>query len=122
MTGPLIALLLAASSFDLVCAGTISTVEQGKVSAKVPTKGRYRIDLDRGRYCTAKCTTSEPIYSVTSTEIVLRFQKYEDAGYVTKINREDGSYTDVFMLGDSRIVDVGKCERAPFSGLPERKF
>ena len=118
----MIALMLASLAFDLVCTGTISTVEKGRSKNKEPTSVRYRVDLERGRYCLGKCTTTQPIHSVTSTEIVLRFWQDGDAGYITRINREDGSYSDVMRLGDGRLVDIGKCERAPFSGHPDRKF
>jgi hypothetical protein len=116
-------LATAATSFNLVCTGTVSTGEGFKSDkSKTPFSITYRVDLNRDRWCSDRCTSSEPLYGVTNEEIIFRFQKDEDLTIATRVNRESGVYSDLAKLGPGWIHSFGKCQPAPFTGLPGRRF
>ena len=127
MIVPILAALAIATaptpSFNLVCTGKTFSREAGALAKPLGAfSDTYRVDMKRGRWCNGKCTTSQPVYSVTDGEIVFRFHQDGDTGYVTKVNRESGEYSDMLDFGDGRIFTIGNCGRAPFTGLPERQF
>lgn len=104
----------AAERFDLVCKGKKNTVEH------------YRIDLDRGEWCSDKCEMIQKISSVTSGLIVLAEHQPGYPGDRTsynRINRVTGEWE--WFHRDPRFVETqdikGSCEVAPFSGFPDAK-
>jgi hypothetical protein len=122
------ATLAAAVAFNLVCTGT-SFIGTGLDALKKENQSSYtetfRIDLDSERWCSGKCETTDPIYRVSRTKIVLKFEQDEKIGSESFIllNREDGSILDrTKVSGAFMFMNTGKCERAPFSGFPARRF
>lgn len=105
---------IAAEQFDLVCTGDKDTM-------------RYRIDLAAGEYCFNDCGRVMKIAEVTSGMLTLHRDKptlTEPATAYATINRSTGewrwySYDPRY----SHIMDIqGKCEMAPYSGMPRAKF
>ena len=128
-----------AQEFDLVCKGNQITNEQG--ASSFPKSGpfqafviRYRVSIDRGRWCAEGCTSTSPLVRVTATELKLESVSADELGMdrATNVNRESGEYLHVerYMLGpgltwrqgSNSIVRMGTCERATFSGFPTPKF
>ena len=117
------ALTAAAAAFNLVCTGTQATSQAlAPPTSSLPFSVVYRVDLERGRWCSGDCSSTNPFYSVTVGEIVFRSQTEETVRYVTKVNRESGAYTDALLVGDRLMITTGKCVKAPFTGLPEQRF
>ena len=118
---------MAAAAFNLFCTGT-SSVGEGfsglKKENQSPYSETFRIDLDAQRWCSGKCETTSPIYQVGSTKIMLKLEQDEKVPSESFIllNREDGSVLDRTKVGTFMIMNIGKCERQPFSGFPARKF
>lgn len=104
----------AADQFDLVCTGD-------------DEPWHYRVDLAKGEWCAGKCETVFRLASVTSGTIVLRSEKPEFRGgdaVENSINRASGEwyyYRSLPKIGFSKTVK-GKCELAPFTPMPSRKF
>lgn len=111
----------ASATFNLVCEGTMTSRIGGKVESK-PFKSTYRFDLQRGRWCIGDCKSTKPVHAETDDEIILQQWKDGDFGYMTKINRETGTFIDVMHDDVNRVYYYGKCQRAPFTGLPEKQF
>lgn len=120
--------LQGAAAFNLVCTGTHTWGEMFKkplVENRVQVT--YRVDLDRGRWCSGKCETTAPLYGVTDTQIIFRLSEDKDAGAdsITRVSRESGEYfnRDRWLLGDGLVsMTIGACERAPFTGFPAKRF
>ena len=56
---------------------------------------------------------------------MLKFEDDETQGWESFIllNREDGSILDrTKWSGELMLMNSGKCERAPFTGFPARRF
>lgn len=125
-------------TFNLVCTGSsLVSHETRPMSGDFRLDGKrglrpmsfvYRIDLEASRFCVEKCAETQPIASVTYGDIVLEdeTEKFSGATIYTSIKRESGSY---FAYRDTRVrrkvervMLVGTCKTAPFSGFPERKF
>jgi len=120
----MIGLAAAVAAFNLVCSGTthIGDVKKEHQSAYAQT---FRIDLDAQRWCWGKCETTEPIYSVSATEIMLKLAQDKAAGNETfiSLNRENGAVLDRTKFNFQLfIMNTGKCEKAAFSGFPAKKF
>lgn len=116
------------AAFNLVCTGTERSGPVGggllaSVRESTPFVTTFRIDLERGQYCSGHCTGTIPLHSVSDTEITLHQQLTEtQSGRNAGINRETGLYRDVFILGNHMWVRQGQCERVPFTGFPPSSF
>jgi hypothetical protein len=121
----------SATTFNLNC--SVATVS-GRLTAdlvkplltdKVPTKPEvYRIDLDRLRWCSGECQTTNPIVDVNAAEIVLYRGTLTNGSSELKLDRESGAINYILvdrptMFG---VLSFGKCEVAPFTGMPGPKF
>lgn len=121
--------LQTVAAFNLVCTGTYQHVPVASLPMPPPAGGTpftiiYRVDLESRRYCADTCTTTEALASVTDTMITFRLYPLgnEASGDVSSVNRETGMYTSVLIIGSGAIVSQGTCERAPFTGFPQRRF
>lgn len=120
-------LVAAAAAFNLVCSGT-SFVGEGLAALKkenqTPYNQIFRIDLAAGRWCLGSCETTDSIYNINSTKIMLKYEHDDKLGSESFIllNREDGTILDRTKLEAFMIMNTGKCDPAPFSGFPARKF
>jgi len=121
------AVLAVAAAFNLVCSGT-TYIGAGMDALKKENQSAYaatfRIDLDAERWCAGDCKTTEHIYAIGLTKIMLKLERDEKipSESFISLNREDGSVLDRSKVADFMIMHIGKCERAPFSGFPIRKF
>ena len=124
---PLLTKAAALAAFNLVCTGTTTV---GSVTNGPSREGQssfalvYRIDLVSKRWCVGKCDSTNPIFSIDDTTIILDYRQ-NDAKTSEKIiglGREDGSLTYADREDDIMITGQGKCERAPFAGFPAKKF
>ena len=118
------AALAAVAAFNLVCSGTtfIGDIKKENQSAYSET---FRIDLDERRWCAGTCETTNQVFSVSTTEIILKLEQDKETGYESfiSLNRENGSILDRNKINYQLIyMHTGKCERAPFTGFPARKF
>lgn len=127
----MIALLLAAAmvlqaspqQFDLVCQ---ETARSGRPAA---TEYRFRIDLDANRWCEGDCSRPRDIAAVTADRYTLvdsqhrsRTMRTSNKSWIDRVtgehweqNQAIGSLTQI----ESR---EGRCERAPFSGMPQPRL
>jgi len=121
------AALAVTAAFNLVCTGT-TYIGTGTAALKKenqsPYSATFRIDLDAERWCSGDCATTEHIYAIGQTKIVLKLEQDEKIGSESfiSLNREDGSILDRTKVSDFMIMNSGKCERSPFTGFPIRKF
>jgi hypothetical protein len=56
--------------------------------------------------------------------IMLKLEQDEKVGSESfiSLNREDGSIVDRTRVGTFIVMNTGKCQPAPFTGFPARKF
>lgn len=103
---------MAADQFDLVCKFGSSTV-------------RYRVDLIRGEACQAECSRIWRMGPISDGELRLLDLDSSDPSEVPQtitVNRQTGELRH-WIGGIGRpILETGRCESAPFSGFPARKF
>jgi hypothetical protein len=109
---------VAADQFDLVCTGKQRILPSRKWE---PYQVRYRVDLARMIYCRFDCKATESIASADAARITFQLPASDrPATYVSHyVDRSDGHW-QYYLAGDSETE--GKCEPAPFSGLPAQKF
>ena len=114
----------ALAVFNLTC--TIDLVIDGNNpfprhldQAKIRT---FRIDLNSRRYCEADCSTTNSLDEFSDTIIYLKFTNLLKRFEAISINRETGNFDDMSEIGSIRSDQMGKCEPAPFTGFPARKF
>lgn len=127
-----LAIALAATgqgqTFDLVCKGELAT-ESIRGNETQPYAIRYRVDLDRGKWCEDSCAEINDVSKSSPGVIVFEsIDKDGPAERVRKINnvsRETGQhlalYTSRSIGGAMSVVTMrwsGNCERAEFSGFP----
>lgn len=111
--------------FDLVCRGTVQWKPGGKSS---PISARYRVDLSTGAWCRDKCETVQKIASVEPSRIVFQAQDRQferDERSSETVDRTTGEWSDYSSGTDALGLFMrisGKCDAAPFSGLPTNKF
>jgi len=115
-------------AFNLVCTGTTyigaTKLDALKKENQLPYAETFRIDLKQGRWCSGKCQTTSPIYNIGSTSIMLKLEQDKEAGTESfiSINREDGKVLDRTTVDTMILMNIGECERAPFTGFPALKF
>lgn len=119
--------LQAVAAFNLVCTGTSRSgpFPGGDLSQPggEPFTITYRVDLEQGRYCAGECITTEAIAEVTDTEITFHRVPITDrGGSRILVNRETGRYVHIEVVKDDATVYQGDCQRAPFTGFPQRRF
>jgi hypothetical protein len=119
-----LAISAASSAFALACTGA-STIpnEDNTGYERAPIAMTLQIDLSKHRWCQSPCRETEPIASVSKTEIVLKQDEYEDGDWlVVRLNRESGAYYSSWKAHGRTITETAQCQVQPFSGLPERRF
>jgi hypothetical protein len=117
-----------ATTFTLNC--NVRTVAEDMTAAKrlsVPADPKtivYRVDLDRLRWCNGDCKFTQPIVNVTAEEIRLQQDESQQSLSVTTLDRETGELLILVTPKDRSLalVTSGKCQVAPFTGMPEPKF
>lgn len=117
-------MLQTALTFNLICTGTMVTAGGAQGNGSQPSRIEIRVDLSSRRFCYDDCRETQPIYSVSGTEIILRNETIpsESFSYFHRVNRESGaSFSSVRMDGVT-ITSTGRCEPAPFTGFPARRF
>jgi len=118
----------AAAVFNLVCTGTTFIgvgLDAIKKQNQTPYSETFRVDLNAERWCYGKCETTAHIYRVSPTMIMLKLEQDEKIGSESfiSLNREDGSIIDRTRgIGTFIVMNTGKCQPAPFTGFPARKF
>lgn len=117
--------LAMAAAFNLVCSGTQDTVAFGKtLETAKPFQATLSVDLDAKRFCFEGCEQTLTIVSVSDTEIVLQRQAYpkDRANFERTINRESGQMYSRIEISGVVLISYSKCQAAPFTGFPARKF
>ena len=119
------AFLQTVAAFNLVCSGTTGTIDMERPFAPMadpnPVSITYRIDLQEGRWCSNDCTSTKPIYQVTSTQIVLEYS--EDApDHFHWLERETGRFVNRLTLFPRMLMTRGECTRSDFTGFPPLRF
>jgi hypothetical protein len=115
------------SKFDLICSGEELKIENG-IQNTSPWKRHFRVDLDEKLYCVGSCTFSIEISEVTASTIKLRNYSSLSVTNIERIDRLTGEFYGASLDQDvetrqSVQRDIrAKCEAAPFSTLPMRKF
>lgn len=91
----------------------------------------YRVDLKANEWCAGTDGSGDcqvrPIAEVSPDVIWFSHREASRAdpglfisgARIDRVSRVDGDW--YFNLGDTLVVDAGKCELAPFSGLPVPK-
>lgn len=114
-----------AATFNLVCTGNETT---GRMSSNRATDEKtsftevYRVDLLNNRWCSDVCRDTKAIKLVDDTHINLQSGSYAGVESFLTISRETGDYFYMFRTNSAFRTRSGSCERAPFTGFPERKF
>lgn len=120
---------LVGQSFNLNCTGIFETRMIG-VDKREAFSKTYRVDLEEGLWCENECPNRFPIAQVSDAQIDFTDKMIDTGGFPGRlqvfVNRNTGEY---FGLSSSREPGIGPltlkwtgtCERAPFSGWPERK-
>ncbi|MDP3493969.1 MAG: hypothetical protein Q8R82_12715 [Hyphomonadaceae bacterium] len=111
----------APTQFDLICAGTLETMEKTE-----PYSTRYRIDTAAGRFCRDACDSAGKIQQTTADMITFT-KEIDDAAGRTRlhyISRHTGDLVDTTIDQRLRFMSnaKGSCKPAPFSGFPKAKF
>jgi hypothetical protein len=126
-----LAAAVAGTTFDLNCSvGTVSGRLTGDLvkqlfDNKAPVKSEiYRIDLDRLRWCSGDCQTTEAIVDINAAEIVLYRGTMSNGSSELKLDRETGSISYILVDRTTMfsVLSLGKCEVAPFTGMPATRF
>lgn len=133
MNAAIIAIMLAtagaADTFDLLCAGQVSTesIAENKTESY---SHRYRVDLASGQWCEGDCSEINLIAKVNPGSIVFenvdKDAPSERVRQINNVSRETGQhlalYTYRSSAGPMSILTIrwrGICERADFSGFPK---
>lgn len=117
-----VSVVSAVTAFNLLC--TINATSHGGIATleEKGTEYTFVIDLDKGRYCSKYLCETKPISLVTDSTIFLISKTGDPASISLSISRETGRLDWEFGTGVSETVRMGKCEKQPFTGFPERKF
>jgi hypothetical protein len=129
----------AVKQFDLVCNASMTQRsidrELGERTKNLPPfTVRYRVDLERGIYCQGACEEVRDLAKVSETEIVFVDEKVtQHLSTMRSVDRTSGEmagkteaiiprYNGVGFAYRSTTLVSGKCEVAPFTGMPTAKF
>lgn len=112
--------LQIAVAFNLSCSGTNRIWGGSLPATQTPWSTVLRISLEDMRWCSAECRETEPIVSVSPTQIVL----ISDPEIQTRfsINRESGLLAYYMRGADLGFLISATCERSDFTGFPARRF
>lgn len=114
----------AVMAFNLICSGTSTRFNPDEGEIRTNFTLVIRVDLESSRWCHSDCEETIPIANVTATTI--QFQDFRSGDLPITIsqsvNRESGNYQMVLRAVDGGVVRSGRCERAPFTGFPARRF
>lgn len=109
--------------FDLACTETLA---KGRPSTP---QYRFRIDLDQNRWCEGDCSAPREIAAVTADRYTLVDSEFRGRGLRTTslnfIDRMTGEHSEMTISrgGLSQITErEGRCEREPFSGMPQPRL
>lgn len=112
-----------AQQFDLVCTGSAWDHPTG--GRAQPAEYRFRIDLERNRWCEGVCEAPREIHSVTVDRYTLVDREYRSRTMRTVnkswIDRVAGTHSETNLAFGSLVQGSRReatCERAPFSGMP----
>lgn len=113
-----------AESFDLVCNG--DRVSDG---SRTPDSRRvYSVNLEEEEYCAHPCTTVLQITEITPSRLVFERTRIRSGNNALNhnewVDRVTGEVWREVIPATVQEYDMfhGVCERAEFSGFPERKF
>lgn len=113
----------ASRQFDLACT---ELAHSGRAS--VP-EYRFRIDLDQNRWCEGTCDRPQEIVAVTADRYTLVSNDYRGRTLRTAsnsyIDRVSGEHFEQNVsIGATTQIDSrrGRCERAPYSGMPSPRL
>jgi hypothetical protein len=121
--------LYATAAFNLVCSTVATGNPSGTFKHENPAKFELRIDLDTMRWCggeASECLSTLPIQEANESFIII-FNAKDGEGKARSsftISRESGQFS-IFERnesGDYLTTTNGVCKKAPFTGLPLRKF
>jgi hypothetical protein len=109
-------------AFNLVCLGTETTTHDGKKEA-LPYSETFGVDLASRRFCFSLCGKTFEIAKIEDTMITL-VNNSDDMGFANYqiVDRETGLFQQILTGGSYKISKIGRCERAPFTGFPVKKF
>lgn len=122
------AALAVATAFNLLCTGTTfygPGSDYLKKENQAPYTQTFRIDLKAERWCSGACQTTDRIYQIGQTRIMLKLEQDEATGSESfiSLSREDGSLLDrTKVSNDLLFMNTGKCSRVAFTGFPARQF
>lgn len=117
-----------ATSFNLRCTGTVTfggLMNMAEITKNSrPIVQILRVDLASQRWCMGDCKQTDPIYRISDTEIIFKFENEKDSETIVKVNRESGEYLNRFRDLHAKLVSMsfGTCEREEFGGFPAKKF
>lgn len=109
--------------FDLLCRETAST-------GRAPTgEYRFRVDLDQNRWCEGICETPRTIASVTADRYTLvdsenrgRRLRTSNKSWIDRVTGEHFEQNQAIGTLTQINSREGKCERAPYSGMPQPRL
>ena len=111
-------ILQTIAAFNLVCSVTVGA-EPARSTLIL------RIDLESRRYCMDQCFQTQPLTSVTESEIVLHDGPAGRSNVVvrSRVDLVSGSYSlqasgSFGGVNLEAINTSGTCQRAPFTGFP----
>lgn len=105
--------------FDLICVGELITVRPAGIE-RTDYSPRYRIDLDRGVWCTVACGSVHDFSVITPTLIELRPPSNRFGQYSgLTVDLSTGRLRDFTELisGGTSSVD-SECQRATYTEIP----
>lgn len=105
-----------APQFDLVCTENRTGAEY-----------RFRLDLDGNRWCEGDCGQTRSIASVTADRYTLFRYEADPASRLrttglSYIDRQTGEHWEQRTVSATIERREGRCQRAPFSGMPEPRL
>lgn len=112
-----------ARQFDLLCAETAS------VGRAATPEYRFRVDLDLNRWCEGDCARPREIAAVTADRYTLvdmerrtRTLRTSNKSWIDRVTGEHWEQNQ--SIGGLTQINSreGKCERAPYSGMPEPRL
>jgi hypothetical protein len=122
------ATLAVAAAFNLVCTGTLISGELRTMWSKdrktEPFSTVLRVDLSLHRWCEGDCKSTSPIQRASDTEILFQLEEKPDIGFdhVKLVNRETGAFIDRMRAGGFVMMSTATCEKAAFTGFPQKRF
>ncbi len=122
----MLAAAAVATSFNLVCTGSHTSLVSPEPETSQAYQVTYRIDLAAMRYCEGECRTISNLGQIQPTYIELwRTDSDTPSGKSRSwnmVNRQTGAHdrTSVYESRSRSSIEGwhGTCQRQPFSGFP----